>query len=64
MIVSALFQFDLIVRLLNAALGADSSIDENGVAAAILPLSTSFCRKLCTGNLHLSFLLEPFTAVY
>ena len=37
-------QFDMIVKLLNCALQNDSSMDENGVAAAILPLSTVFCR--------------------
>ncbi|CAG2192244.1 MTMR5_13 [Mytilus edulis] len=37
-------QFDLVVKLLNCALQNDSNMDENGVAAAILPLATSFCR--------------------
>ena len=37
-------QFDLVVRLLNCALQNDSSMDEHGVAAAILPLATAFCR--------------------
>ena len=37
-------QFDMVVRLLNCALQNESSMDENGVAAAILPLCTSFCR--------------------
>ena len=37
-------QFDMVVRLLNCALQNDSSMDENGVAAAILPLATSFYR--------------------
>ena len=37
-------QFDMVVRLLNCALQNDSTLDENGTAAAILPLATSFCR--------------------
>ena len=37
-------QFDMVVKLLNCALQNDSSMDENGVAAEILPLSTVFCR--------------------
>lgn len=37
-------QFDLVVKLLNCCLQNDSSMDENGVAAAILPLATTFCR--------------------
>ena len=37
-------QFDMVVRLLNCALQNESSMDENGIAAAILPLCTSFCR--------------------
>lgn len=41
-------QFDMVVRLLNCALQNDSSMDENGVAAAILPLATSFYRVNCS----------------
>ena len=37
-------QFDMVVRLLNCALQNESAMDENGIAAAILPLCTSFCR--------------------
>ncbi len=37
-------QFDMVVRLLNCTLQNESSMDENGIAAAILPLCTSFCR--------------------
>ena len=33
----------------------DSSMDENGIAAAILPLATSFCRKLCTGVIQFAY---------
>lgn len=34
---------------MDRALQDDSEMDEYGVAAALLPLSTAFCRKLCTG---------------
>ena len=37
-------QFDLIVRLMNAAL-QDSDIDMHGVAAALLPLACTFGIK-------------------
>ncbi|KAL3842272.1 hypothetical protein ACJMK2_020304 [Sinanodonta woodiana] len=57
-------QFDLIVRLLNCALQNDSSMDENGVAAAVLPLATSFCRKLCTGVIQFSYTLVQDHAVW
>ncbi|XP_041365406.1 myotubularin-related protein 13-like [Gigantopelta aegis] len=48
-------QFDLVVKLLNCALQNDSSLDESGVAAAILPLATAFCRKLCTGVIQFAY---------
>lgn len=48
-------QFDLVVKLMNRALQDDSSMDENGVAAALLPLSTAFCRKLCTGVIQFAY---------
>lgn len=48
-------QFDLVVRLMNCALQDTSQIDEHGVAAALLPLSTAFCRKLCTGVMQFAF---------
>ena len=48
-------QFDLVVRLLNCALQDTSVMDEYGVAAAILPLATSFCRKLCTGVVQFAY---------
>ncbi|XP_022240508.1 myotubularin-related protein 13-like [Limulus polyphemus] len=48
-------QFDLVVRLLNCALQDDSSMDEHGVAASILPLCMAFCRKLCTGVIQFAF---------
>lgn len=48
-------QFDLVVKLMNRALQDDTSMDENGVAAALLPLSTAFCRKLCTGVIQFAY---------
>lgn len=48
-------QFDLVVKLMNRALSDDSAMDENGVAAALLPLSTAFCRKLCTGVIQFAY---------
>ncbi|KAK9886900.1 hypothetical protein WA026_019158 [Henosepilachna vigintioctopunctata] len=48
-------QFDLVVRLMNCALQNDSSMDEHGVAAALLPLSTIFGRKMCTGIIQFAY---------
>lgn len=48
-------QFDLVVRLMNCALQDGSSMDEFGVAAALLPLATAFCRKLCTGVIQFAY---------
>lgn len=42
-------------RLMNRALQDDSAMDEHGVAAQLLPLSTAFCRKLCTGVLQFAY---------
>lgn len=42
-------------RLMNRALQDDSTMDEHGVAAALLPLSTAFCRKLCTGVIQFAY---------
>jgi len=30
-------------------------MDEHGVAAALLPLATAFCRKLCTGVIQFAY---------
>ncbi|XP_023930025.1 myotubularin-related protein 13 isoform X2 [Lingula anatina] len=57
-------QFDLVVRLLNCALQNESSMDENGVAAAMLPLVTSFCRKLCTGVIQFAYTCVQEHAVW
>lgn len=40
---------------MNRALQDDSSMDEHGVAASLLPLSTVFCRKLCTGVMQFAY---------
>ncbi|XP_061669719.1 myotubularin-related protein 13 isoform X2 [Syngnathoides biaculeatus] len=42
-------QFDYIVRMMNCALQDCSSSEEYTVAAALLPLSTAFYRKLAAG---------------
>lgn len=40
---------------MNCALQDDSSMDEHGVAYALLPLATIFCRKLCTGIIQFAY---------
>ncbi|RUS71898.1 hypothetical protein EGW08_020336 [Elysia chlorotica] len=57
-------QFELVVKLLNCALLNDSNLDEHGVAAAIVPLATTFCRKLCTGVLQFAYTLIQEHAVW
>ncbi|XP_041833427.1 myotubularin-related protein 5 isoform X3 [Melanotaenia boesemani] len=42
-------QFDYVVRMMNCTLQDCSHIDEHGIAAALLPLVTAFCRKLGAG---------------
>nr|XP_031529419.1 myotubularin-related protein 5 [Vicugna pacos] len=42
-------QFDFVVRMMNCCLQDCTSLDEHGVAAALLPLVTAFCRKLSPG---------------
>ncbi|KAF7228953.1 myotubularin-related protein 5 isoform X4 [Nothobranchius furzeri] len=42
-------QFDYIVRMMNCTLQDCSHMDEHGIAAALLPLITAFCRKLGAG---------------
>ncbi|XP_047436202.1 myotubularin-related protein 13 isoform X2 [Mugil cephalus] len=42
-------QFDYIIRMMNCALQDCSSSEEYAVAAALLPLSTAFYRKLAAG---------------
>ncbi|RWS10543.1 myotubularin-related protein 13-like isoform X4, partial [Dinothrombium tinctorium] len=62
-------QFDLVVRLMNCALQQDCDYldgsasglrfsgfgDINGVAAAILPLSMAFCRRLSPGSMQFAY---------
>eukprot|EP00105_Crassostrea_gigas_P044502 XP_019928650.1 PREDICTED: myotubularin-related protein 13 isoform X4 [Crassostrea gigas] len=57
-------QFDLVVKLLNCCLQNDSSMDENGVAAAILPLATTFYRRLCTGIIQFAYTCVQEHAVW
>uniref|UniRef100_A0ABM0M8D4 LOW QUALITY PROTEIN: myotubularin-related protein 13-like n=1 Tax=Saccoglossus kowalevskii TaxID=10224 RepID=A0ABM0M8D4_SACKO len=48
-------QFDLIVRLMNCALQEDACTEEHSVSTALLPLTGSFCRKLCTGVIQFAY---------
>lgn len=57
-------QFDLVVRLMNCALQDDSAMDEHGIAAALLPLSTAFCRKLCTGIIQFAYTCIQVIALF
>uniref|UniRef100_A0A8B9T5F9 SET binding factor 1 n=1 Tax=Anas platyrhynchos TaxID=8839 RepID=A0A8B9T5F9_ANAPL len=42
-------QFDFVVRMMNCCLQDCTAMDEHGIAAALLPLVTAFCRKLGPG---------------
>ncbi|KAL2775408.1 myotubularin-related protein 5 isoform 2 [Daubentonia madagascariensis] len=42
-------QFDFVVRMMNCCLQDCTCLDEHGIAAALLPLVTAFCRKLSPG---------------
>ncbi|KAG8440127.1 hypothetical protein GDO86_006065 [Hymenochirus boettgeri] len=42
-------QFDFVLRLMNCCLQDCTPLDEHAIAAALLPLVTSFCRKLSPG---------------
>ena len=57
-------QFDMVVRLMNAALQDDSDMDEHGVAFAMLPLSTTFGRKLSAGVIQHVYTLIQDHAVW
>ncbi|KAG5830670.1 hypothetical protein ANANG_G00313110 [Anguilla anguilla] len=48
-------QFDYIVRMMNCTLQDCSHMDEHGIAAALLPLVTAFCRKLGAGTTQFSY---------
>ena len=50
-------QFDMIVRLMNTALQDDSDMDEYGIAATLLPLSTVFGRRLTKGVIQFVYTL-------
>ncbi|XP_050355380.1 myotubularin-related protein 13 [Nymphalis io] len=49
-------QFELVVRLMNCALQSASALDEHSIAAAVLPLATAYCRKLCTGVIQYAYM--------
>ncbi|XP_072945453.1 myotubularin-related protein 5 [Epargyreus clarus] len=57
-------QFDLIVRLINCALQSASALDEHSIAAAVLPLATAYCRKLCTGVIQYAYMCIQEHAVW
>lgn len=57
-------QFDMIVRLMNAALQDDSDMDEYGIADTLLPLSTVFGRKLSKGVIQYVYTLIQDHAVW
>ncbi|XP_065103845.1 myotubularin-related protein 5 isoform X6 [Paramisgurnus dabryanus] len=48
-------QFDYIIRMMNCTLQDCSHMDEHGIAAALLPLVTAFCRKLGGGITQFSY---------
>ncbi|XP_047027806.1 LOW QUALITY PROTEIN: myotubularin-related protein 5 [Helicoverpa zea] len=49
-------QFELVVRLMNCALQSATALDEHTIAAAMLPLATAYCRKLCTGVIQYAYM--------
>ncbi|XP_026736856.1 myotubularin-related protein 5 isoform X1 [Trichoplusia ni] len=49
-------QFELVVRLMNCALQSATALDEHSIAAAMLPLATAYCRKLCTGVIQYAYM--------
>lgn len=48
-------QFDLVIKFMNKTLQNSTGIDEYTVAAALLPMSTIFCRKLSTGIIQFAY---------
>lgn len=48
-------QFDLVIKLMNRALQDDSPKYLHDIAASLLPLSGSFCRKLCPGVIQFAY---------
>ncbi|EGW01048.1 Myotubularin-related protein 5 [Cricetulus griseus] len=49
-------QFDFVVRMMNCCLQDCTSLDEHGIAAALLPLVTVFCRVSVGSAVGLGFL--------
>lgn len=43
-------------RLMNCALQSATALDEHSIAAAMLPLATAYCRKLCTGVIQYAYM--------
>ncbi|GBP59983.1 Myotubularin-related protein 13 [Eumeta japonica] len=41
---------------MNCALQSATALDEHNVAAAMLPLATAYCRKLCTGVIQYAYM--------
>ncbi|CAH0718965.1 unnamed protein product, partial [Brenthis ino] len=41
---------------MNCTLQSASALDEHSIAAAILPLATAYCRKLCTGVIQYAYM--------
>lgn len=48
-------QFDLVIKFMNKTIQNSTGIDEYTVAAALLPMSTIFCRKLSTGIVQFAY---------
>lgn len=57
-------QFEMVARLMNTALQDDSDMDEYGIAATLLPLSTVFGRKLAKGIVQFVYTLIQGHAVW
>uniref|UniRef100_A0A1B0A8M0 Myotubularin-related protein 13 n=1 Tax=Glossina pallidipes TaxID=7398 RepID=A0A1B0A8M0_GLOPL len=48
-------QFDLVIKFMNKTLQNSTGVDEYTVAAALLPMSSVFCRKLSTGIIQFAY---------
>ncbi|CAH2055654.1 unnamed protein product, partial [Iphiclides podalirius] len=46
----------MVSRLMNCALQSATALDEHSIAAAMLPLATAYCRKLCTGVIQYAYM--------
>lgn len=51
-------------RLMNCALQSATAIDEHSIAAAMLPLATAYCRKLCTGVIQYAYMCIQVCIVF